>query len=365
MKGQWIGPLSGKNSGAAILEVDEVGPFFEVQAYAFDERTDLPSTNAFFRIPIDLNTFSAKSIPLTPLDPQTLDFTNWPAVQSRFPDVTFPASADIDLEWTKDSVRARWNTSIGTFGETTCTRSTARRPSELRPLPIHSWDDFRHYVLGLEHYRYMYRGQESNQWRLCTSFHRTERTDLVRFLRDDVAALQQHLSSLTSHVFNLTNPIEHAAFVSLAQHHGYPTPLLDWTYSPFIAAYFAFKHARKVDGHVRIFIFDRKQWRADWNQLRKLAPARPHFSILDAIAINNTRLVPQQALLSMTNVEDIEEYVSSKESEQKTYLFAIDLPVSIRSEVLGELSMMGINAGSLFPGLDGACDQLKDRLFGY
>jgi hypothetical protein len=101
------------------------------------------------------------------------------------------------------------------------------------------------------------------------------------------------------------------------------------------------------------------------DQLQKLAPARPHFSILDAVAINNPRLVPQQALLTVTNVEDIEEYVSSKETEEKKYLRAIDLPVSIRSEVLGELSMMGINAGSLFPGLDGACYQLKDRLFGY
>jgi hypothetical protein len=45
-------------------------------------------------------------------------------------------------------------------------------------------------------------------------------------------------------------------------------------------------------------------------------------------------------------------------------LQAIDLPVEQRAEVLNELSVMGINAGSLFPGLDGACGQLKDRFFG-
>ncbi|MGM4893958.1 FRG domain-containing protein [Tardiphaga sp. 839_C3_N1_4] len=365
MKGHWLGRYAGTNSGAAVLEIDQIGSFFEVQAYVFDDRMDLPSINAFVRIPIGSSSFSTASVPLTPLDPHTLDFSNWALLRERFPGVTFPATADIDWEWAGNSIKVKLQTNIDTNGEAILHRSTARRPSDIEPLDVNSWEEFRHYVRSLEHYQYIYRGQESNQWRLCTAFHRTERTDLVRFLRDDVAALHQHLSSLTRHVFDLKNPIEHGAFVSLAQHHGYPTPLLDWTYSPFIAAYFAFKRARNSEGSVRIFLFDRTQWRSDWNQLQKLSPARPHFSILDAIAINNPRLVPQQALLTVTNVEDVEDYVRSKETVEKTYLRAIDLPASIRTEVLGELSMMGINAGSLFPGLDGACDQLKDRLFGY
>jgi hypothetical protein len=28
-----------------------------------------------------------------------------------------------------------------------------------------------------------------------------------------------------------------------------------------------------------------------------------------------------------------------------------------------ELALMGITAGSLFPGLDGACEELRERLF--
>jgi hypothetical protein len=32
-------------------------------------------------------------------------------------------------------------------------------------------------------------------------------------------------------------------------------------------------------------------------------------------------------------------------------------------KVLRELALMGINAGSLFPGLDRACNQFKERFF--
>jgi len=47
---------------------------------------------------------------------------------------------------------------------------------------------------------------------------------LLNWLQNDIAALHQHLSNLTPHFFNLQSALEHDAFVSLVQHHGYPTP---------------------------------------------------------------------------------------------------------------------------------------------
>jgi hypothetical protein len=148
------------------------------------------------------------------------------------------------------------------------------------------------------------------------------------------------------------------------QHHGYPTPLLDWTHSPFIAAYFAFKKAKASGEKVRIFIFDERKWRAAFNQLAKLAPATPHFSIAKFLSINNPRMVPQQALSGITNVDDVEEYIRMREREGGiSYLRVVDLPVSERPYAMSELKLMGITAGSLFPGLDGACEQLKEQNF--
>jgi hypothetical protein len=54
----------------------------------------------------------------------------------------------------------------------------------------------------------------------------------------------------------------------------------------------------------------------DWNQLQKVAPARLHFSVLGAIALNNPRMIPQQALSTVTNAEDIEDYIDKKARER-------------------------------------------------
>ncbi|MCK9420394.1 MAG: hypothetical protein M0R70_13570 [Nitrospirae bacterium] len=99
------------------------------------------------------------------------------------------------------------------------------------------------------------------------------------------------------------------------------------------------------------------------NQLHMLATAGPHLSIGEFLAIENERMIPQQAASTVTNVDDIESYIKTKESDGKKYLWAIDLPIRDRKQVVRELGYMGITAGSLFPGLDGVCEELSERNF--
>jgi hypothetical protein len=136
-----------------------------------------------------------------------------------------------------------------------------------------------------------------------------------------------------------------------------------------VAAFFAYrgisnqKAQANPSKKVRVLIFDQAQWKEDWNQFVQLIVPWPHLSIGEFAGVENERMIPQQAASTITNVDDIETYIKSKESSTKTYLSAIDLPMGERRQVVHELSYMGITAGSLFPGLDGACEELKERNF--
>jgi hypothetical protein len=187
-------------------------------------------------------------------------------------------------------------------------------------------------------------------------------------VRVDVLALRRQLSGLLAHRFDLKDPVDFAALLNLAQHHGFPTPTLDWTHSPFVAAYFAFKDLWKgnisPEDKVRIVIFGASAWISSFGRAEVLTPGYLHISLAEPLAMHNPRALPQQSISMYTNIDDLETYIAREERQRGTsYLWAIDLPANERKVAMRDLALMGITAGALFPGLDGACLQLKERFF--
>ncbi len=133
-------------------------------------------------------------------------------------------------------------------------------PSE--PDHRYTWREFTQWVA--DHMTHdsplIFRGHKKARYRLRTTLHRTGRRDLIRYEQEDLPILKDYISSVSGRRYQLERRDDFHELLSLAQHHGYPTPLLDWTESPFVAAYFAFQGIRQrrdaTSDQCRISVFN-------------------------------------------------------------------------------------------------------------
>ncbi len=213
MNGQWVGTYSGTNTGTLVVDLDDERTSYRGVVSAYDDNWALPRTYAHIEIPKGQEKYST-SVTLHHIERGTGLSLNYAAVAARFPGVTIPKSADVDLVVRPNSMSVTWKSNIGTTAGGEIFKSAGGKPSTLKPMPeVKSWKDFTEFVRGLEPYQFLYRGHSSNQWRLRTSFHRTGRASLVKFHQQDVTSLHRHLSGLTTHRFDLGDPQDYAAFL--------------------------------------------------------------------------------------------------------------------------------------------------------
>jgi hypothetical protein len=115
---------------------------------------------------------------------------------------------------------------------------------------------------------------------------------------------------------------------------------------------------------VRIYKFNKKAWVQKYSQIEHLTPPFPHISIYEAIALENPRIMPQQAVTTATNIVDIETHLLDfSQKDGVEYISAIDIRASERDLAMADLRFMGITAASMFPGIDGICEELKEIFF--
>lgn len=83
-----------------------------------------------------------------------------------------------------------------------------------------------------------FRGQSSIDYKLVPSIGRLFKTGEENALKDYEQLIFEDFKRKYS-MFTDTRPNNDIEFLYLAQHYGLPTRLLDWTYNPLIALYFA------------------------------------------------------------------------------------------------------------------------------
>jgi hypothetical protein len=234
---------------------------------------------------------------------------------------------------------------------------------------LKTWADYKIWAdesMKLE--KSVFRGQ-SAPYPLRTSFHRTGRVDLKRYYREDLDTFGDHVQNIVAGRYDKKNSDDLWALISLAQHHGFPSPLLDWTLSPYVAAYFAFAgvvEKPKPEGRVRIFRLRQRYVEANMSS-PVLFNVNSEVTVFRPDSRGNERLLKQQGCFTFANVVDIDRHIAYEEHKRKLqpgeFMEIVDVPVSEARVALADLRSMGTTAWTLFPGLDGMSKYLQHLQF--
>ncbi|MDP2636747.1 MULTISPECIES: FRG domain-containing protein [unclassified Pseudoalteromonas] len=234
-----------------------------------------------------------------------------------------------------------------------------------------NWDDFKTWVgshinLGKKYY---FRGQSNHTWKLATTYHRNivgKNITMHHYLTSIMKDVNYQISSFNKPI-NLSDSQEFGHLLAKLQHHGFPTPLLDWTLSPYVAAFFAFKGvpvSSEPDHKVSIYILDIDLWVKMFPSQNDLLGKTEFLSDFVPFVTDNPRMSRQMGVTTSTNVADLESFIlTNARAANRELLWKFDMPANERGRVMKELNLMGINDMTMFPDFDGLCSYLKEVHF--
>jgi len=236
----------------------------------------------------------------------------------------------------------------------------------------------------------LFRGQADASWNLATTLERTAPAFLrARDYYKATHNAKHEIESLTERRWDILTPPEYAdwlksqssfgatefpadEFLIHLRHHGFPSPLLDWSRSPYIAAFFAFRTKMTNVDRVAVYAYLEhigvgKLWETD----------APKISVRGPTVRAHRRHVMQQCEYTICTATRLDEdsrkewYYACHENifdapeNAQDILWKLTIPVTERLKVLRSLDRYNLNAFSLFGSEESLMETAGLRVFSY